>query len=215
MLPANRRNLYRLLHVQPDAPLPVIKAAYRALIALHHPDKGGDHTTATLLNDAYAVLSDPEQRAVYDEQRMPRGPRGAKPQCPVCSVELPARQDALGRCPRCSAPLTAPRAAHAPGRPNDRRGMPRVSKADWAQLQVGWPPQLLEVRLRDLSLDGISLYSGAPLPAGTTVRVTNEAIDVVARVVSCRRMSAVHILHAHLVSAHFTRAKGSFVVAEA
>ena len=54
-MPTNRRNPYRLLHVQPDAPTEVIRAAYRALIAVHHPDAGGDADHAMLLSDAYAL----------------------------------------------------------------------------------------------------------------------------------------------------------------
>ena len=53
---SNRRNYYRLLHVQPDAPPEVIRASYRALMALHHPDVGGDHATAALINEAYIRL---------------------------------------------------------------------------------------------------------------------------------------------------------------
>ena len=61
----NRRNLYRILHVQPDAPEEIIRSSYRTLMTKlrRHPDLGGDHFTATLINEAYAVLSDPEKRA--------------------------------------------------------------------------------------------------------------------------------------------------------
>jgi hypothetical protein len=66
----NRRNYYRLLCVQPDAPPAVIRSSYTALMVKlkRHPDLGGDHETATLLNEAYAVLSDPARRAEYDQQ---------------------------------------------------------------------------------------------------------------------------------------------------
>ncbi len=66
----NRRNHYRLLHVQPEAPLEVIKASYRTLMMRMklHPDLGGDHEMAAALNEAYAVLSDPQRRAEYDRQ---------------------------------------------------------------------------------------------------------------------------------------------------
>lgn len=70
--PVDRRNLYRRLHVQPDAPIEVIRAAYRALIALHHPDAGGDHEQATRLNEAWQVLGDPARRTAYDAKRAAR-----------------------------------------------------------------------------------------------------------------------------------------------
>jgi len=73
----NRRNYYRMLHVQPDAPLDVIKASYRALMMKMrlHPDLGGDHETATLINTAYAVLTDPTRRQQYDQILRERDPR--------------------------------------------------------------------------------------------------------------------------------------------
>jgi hypothetical protein len=64
----NRRNYYRVLHVQPDAPQAVLKSSYRALMLsmASHPDRGGDHWNAALINEAYAVLSDSTRRAEYD-----------------------------------------------------------------------------------------------------------------------------------------------------
>ena len=71
----NHRNYYRLLHVQPDAPLEVIKASYRALMRSlkHHPDLGGDQWDAALINEAYEVLSVPEKRKTYDRERRSLG----------------------------------------------------------------------------------------------------------------------------------------------
>ncbi len=71
----NHRNYYRLLHVQPDAPLEVIKASYRALMRSlkHHPDLGGDQWDAALINEAYEVLSAPEKRKTYDRERRSLG----------------------------------------------------------------------------------------------------------------------------------------------
>ena len=66
----NKRNYYRILHVQPDAPLALIQAAYRTLMQKlrQHPDLGGDEWNATILNQAYAVLSDEQERRIYDAQ---------------------------------------------------------------------------------------------------------------------------------------------------
>lgn len=65
---------YRTLGVLDDAEDIVIKAAYRALAQRYHPDRwAGDAAEATRrmgsLNEAYAVLSDPEKRRAYDAQR--------------------------------------------------------------------------------------------------------------------------------------------------
>jgi hypothetical protein len=65
----NRRNYYRILHVQPDAPAEVIRTSYRTLMQTlkMHPDLGGEHWTAALLNEAFATLMNPEKRASYDK----------------------------------------------------------------------------------------------------------------------------------------------------
>ncbi len=75
---------YKLLHVQPDAPGPVIKASYRAMMQKlkHHPDKGGDVEFAQLLNDASKTLCNPDTRAQYDALRkeMRESQSAAQPQ---------------------------------------------------------------------------------------------------------------------------------------
>ncbi len=66
----NRRNFYRILQVQPDASLEIIKNNYRTL--LHklrlHPDLGGENLTASYINLAYATLRNSSKRAAYDRQ---------------------------------------------------------------------------------------------------------------------------------------------------
>ncbi len=62
--------LYDTLEVCPWASASVIKAAYRCLAQHHHPDKnpGSDSADERLakINDAYAILSEPGKRQVYD-----------------------------------------------------------------------------------------------------------------------------------------------------
>lgn len=89
--------------------------------------------------------------------------------------------------------------------------MPRVSKADWARLHTDWRSDGLDVRMRDLSLDGISVFCGSAIPVNRRIRVTGATFDVVAEVVSCRRANNVYTLHARLVTAHFARHAGGFV----
>jgi len=66
----NRRNYYRILQVQPDAPLEIIRASYRAMMRdlMQHPDFGGDHWNASIINEAYETLSDSVKRAEYDKK---------------------------------------------------------------------------------------------------------------------------------------------------
>ena len=125
----NRRNYYRILHVQPDAPTPVIKASFRAMMSKMrlHPDLGGDTAEAQLINEAYAALSDPSRRRRYDLTRQPvrRSARTDAPQasaiaagagttasreydnpaiCAFCSAPAPSMIKPKSRCPRCESP---------------------------------------------------------------------------------------------------------------
>ena len=64
------RTHYDNLKVARNAPDIVIKAAHKALLQHHHPDKAVDKATAEritrILNDAREVLLDPERRKEHD-----------------------------------------------------------------------------------------------------------------------------------------------------
>ncbi len=67
---ADPRGYYRILQVAPSASQEAIKQAYRAMAKALHPDLNrGQDTTAAFqaVNEAYSVLSDPSQRAAYDQ----------------------------------------------------------------------------------------------------------------------------------------------------
>jgi len=63
------KDYYAALGVAKDATQAEIKKAYRKLARDLHPDKGGDETRFKEVSEAYAVLSDEQKRAEYDEQR--------------------------------------------------------------------------------------------------------------------------------------------------
>jgi curved DNA-binding protein CbpA len=65
-------SLYELLGVPPHADTEAIHRAYRAAARRLHPDTmddgaAGDDEAMRALNDAWAILRDPELRAEYDE----------------------------------------------------------------------------------------------------------------------------------------------------
>jgi molecular chaperone DnaJ len=70
MAGANARDHYEVLGVDRDASADEIKAAFRKLAILHHPDRNPDDPQAALrfkeINGSYQVLSDPQRRAMYD-----------------------------------------------------------------------------------------------------------------------------------------------------
>lgn len=64
------RDYYEVLGVARDADGPTIKSAYRKLALQFHPDQNPGDASAEekfkQINEAYAVLSDPQKRAAYD-----------------------------------------------------------------------------------------------------------------------------------------------------
>ncbi|KAG8377710.1 hypothetical protein BUALT_Bualt08G0061100 [Buddleja alternifolia] len=68
--PITEFNLYELLGVEASSDRAEIKEAYRALQKRCHPDIAGPpgHDMAIVLNEAYALLSDPNSRMAYDKE---------------------------------------------------------------------------------------------------------------------------------------------------
>lgn len=62
-------NPYRTLQVDPCASTAVIRAAYRELARVFHPDVGGDPGEMKRINAAWAILGDPKRRAAFDSAR--------------------------------------------------------------------------------------------------------------------------------------------------
>ncbi|AIQ96301.1 J domain-containing protein [Prochlorococcus sp. MIT 0801] len=51
-----RNDPYQILKVHPSAKLEEIKKAYRKLVKIHHPDKGGDSAVMLEINSAWEIL---------------------------------------------------------------------------------------------------------------------------------------------------------------
>lgn len=214
----NRRNYYRLLCVQPDAPLAVIRSSYAALMLKlkQHPDLGGDHETAALLNEAYAVLSSPARRAEYDrglqglqsKASLGRGPferaSGAatgratsEPHAPVhvadghcrfCHAAHPGSPLPGERCAHCDSPLLSPMHVDGPG--GDKRALPRFAHGGDIRLVTQQSAKHSRATIQDLSPLGMCVLAPEPLPVDQVVKVDGILLSAVARVVSCRRESA-------------------------
>ena len=225
----NRRNYFRILFVQPDAPPEIVKASYRTLMGplKLHPDLGGDHENASLINEAYQVLSDPVRREAYvrtyraawtrapgSEHEPAWDPAAWKSQrrCPFCRANLPRSIDPDSRCERCFCSLADP-VKQSTGRREliGRRSAPRVSKRDPAILYPNWRAHPIAVRLRDVSLSGISLYAGIAPEVGQPIRIVGALLDAVALVVSTRRHQREWLINARLLTVRFTQKAGVFV----
>ena len=52
-----KTDAYRTLYLLPEAPPELVKAAYRALAQIYHPDHGGDTEAMQRINEAYRMLA--------------------------------------------------------------------------------------------------------------------------------------------------------------
>ena len=228
----HRRNHYRVLHVQPDAPLEVIRSSYRTLLGRlrQHPDLGGTHAQAVLINQAWEVLGDAQRRAAYDASLAaeadtpPPEPRlslvaGAHPPvkaCPLCAHPVARSDRPDSRCPHCQSPLAQlPEPTHAGQELFGRRGAVRRHQDHVAQVHLGWPSPALPVRWRDLSLSGLSFYAARPVAVGQRLRLIDSALEGVIEVVHCRAQGRVHTVHARWLSGLLLQTTGVFVSARA
>src|SRR3990172_4020876 len=85
------KDYYRILQVEPRAGTRTIKAAYRRLSKVYHPDAASDlRSTLQMqeINEAYEVLSSPVRRLRYDYARSAAYSR-ATPQSPPAARRQP------------------------------------------------------------------------------------------------------------------------------
>lgn len=63
-------NYYQILHLADFAEIELVKAAYRAITKLYHPDvnKNIDTSVIVKINLAYEILGDPQKKASYDRE---------------------------------------------------------------------------------------------------------------------------------------------------
>lgn len=54
---SSKATAWTVLHLRDDAPAELVKAAYRVLARIHHPDAGGDPEQMKRINNAYEELT--------------------------------------------------------------------------------------------------------------------------------------------------------------
>ncbi len=223
----NRRNYYRLLQVQPDAPLEIIRASYRALMRelKQHPDLGGSASVASLLNEAYAVLSDPKRRALYDRELFQRYTQrsattdcsGKRPLaafcCPVCKRSTARKPEPGDRCSFCQAPLPSLEAGKA--QTGNRRSIERAQLEKRILYYPEWPGEAREARMINFSQKGMRFLCSEPLAPGAVLKIVNPhftatstVTHVCEKVVSGRRLYSTGVSFAAI---RFEESKGLFL----
>ncbi len=182
----NRRNYYRVLGVQPDAPLALIQSAYR-IMSRTAPEKG------MLLNEAYDVLSDGKRRRQYDRSLAVDGHSNAAPPkppvykpvilryCDFCKTPHSGypRSGDEHTCIECGSPLQRPAPAPAQG----QRQFDRMRLGVQASLYEFWRGPQYACRLEEVTPIGVALSCERALTVGQVIRIGGEGFDAVARVV--------------------------------
>jgi hypothetical protein len=212
---------YRLLHVDPDAPVEIIRSSYRTLMQRlkKHPDLGGDHKQAALINQAYAVLTDPARRAEYDRGRVrpafaARSSRGDR--CPFCSAPQPVSRapEPDDRCATCGSPrYPAESLRHAAA---GERLMERMPREFAVTCYTHWPQSPgHDAVSRDLSLNGMQIAAGFAIEEDRLVKIDSLPCQALARVAWCTAHDGEWLIGLEFVTLSFHRTRGSFVSTEA
>ncbi len=209
----NRRNYYRVLHIQPDAPAAVIRTSYKTIMQKlkAHPDLGGDGEQARFINEAYSVLSDPGKRRGYDRQYRPwnrsdnrnesapgqtsstpkpKPPRSAhgrrRYRCSMCGM-INIFESILMEtcvCRRCRTPLSKNNSGQQHG---CKRQAKRIRQQGNVQLFSQHGNQGIHCSIQDISPQGMRFQSDVPIKKGITIRIECKTINALARVTHCTR----------------------------
>ena len=213
----NRRNYYRILHVQADAPQAIIKTSYRTLMQKlkQHPDLGGDEWNASVLNEAYSVLSNPDKRSSYDREYLKgktghglrsrttsteppppdkgqwKQPPKRQPRnnsiCPFCGTPKPVRLRYGGStdCSRCSSPLQT--VVQLRSATTARRAVQRTPHQAPLAFFTGVNDQSGNPGvISDLSPRGLKFMADKQVQEGTVVKITSGILSATGQVVYCR-----------------------------
>lgn len=234
----NRPDYYRILHVQPDAPTEVIKSSYRTLMQRlkMHPDLGGDHTDAALINEAYGVLSDPYKRATYDRDRVtpqpqaaPAGSAAAAPeaersgshrrrppvsggphQCPFCHEGHGKQVTPNSLCTECGSPLL--RLKNPRANADWLRALQRMPREMPIRYWLSWPQEKPGLgTVTDVSLSGLGFVTSEGLGRDQFVKLESELLQAIGRVAHCRPADGGWQVGVEFFTLRLARTRGAFV----
>ena len=219
----NRRNYYRILQVQPDAPPEIIHASYRAIMRdlKRHPDLGGSTYEAAIVNEAFDTLNDPRRRAEYDQELFLKftrqsQSRAAQPLipviCPVCKRSLSRKPEPGEVCATCRTPLQSQDPPMG-GRKNSR-ALERTKSSEPIDYYSEWPGEAEKGKMIDFSPKGMRFICMERLTPHTVLKISCRLFEASGTVTNvseeacnARRCYAVGIC---FLAVHFTDSRGTF-----
>ena len=190
----NKRNYYRLLQVQPDAPYEIIRASYRTLMKelKSHPDLGGENPHAYLINEAYETLSDSAKRAEYDKKLKIQ---------PIASYfkytnTLKSKIDEKSFYR------------------NYHRSYNRIKKRGILHYSISWQQTDRQAKLLDISPEGIRFLCSEEIKNESTIRLNSPLLKAVVKVVHSQKTllneKIYYSVGAEFLEVRFRSRKGSF-----
>jgi curved DNA-binding protein CbpA len=213
----NRRNYYRVLQVQTDAPQAIIDASYRKLMA--DAALPGD-----LLDEAYGVLGDAAKRMAYDRalSRSAAEPPGDQNnrstpypslvtcRCVFCHAANAQCEygESYDLCTECGSPLFSPPRQFVE---QPRRQLSRTEQFGSLILYTAWPGEQLHANLTDLSPTGLKFETRHPLNEQQTLKIDGEFFCAVGRVTYRQQAMGKTTAGVQFLTIHFNRSKGCFV----
>jgi len=184
----NRRNYYRILQVQPDAPIEIIRASYRTQMRELgiHPDLGGSVFGASVLNEAYETLSNPERRAAYDKTLSlkfidPRQVSSSSRQpaaaalCLFCKKPLPRNPEPGAICAICQTPVQSAQNATSPS--SGKRTLSRTRHSEQIKYYCTWPGQASQGVMVDFSPKGMRFVCEEKLVPKTVLKISSHFFE--------------------------------------
>jgi len=225
----NRRNYYRILQVQPDAPPEIIRASYRTLMRelKQHPDLGGELWNAMMLNEAYTILSDNNRRDEYDRElyetyliktistKSRSGKHPLPVKCPSCQRPLAREAKPGNRCPACIRSGMSDHVVKTSCKYH-RRSVARMRKTGEIEFRSSWSQKSKDAKMLDISPGGIRFVCREKLRPDATISICNSMVRGEAQVVSTHKREEnegklMYIIGAQFLNVAFSETKGSFI----
>jgi hypothetical protein len=219
----NRRNYYRILQVQPDAPSEIIHASYRTIMRelKQHPDLGGDTSDAALLNEAYETLKNPLQRASYDEELFRRFTRQSSVNvkqliapilCPICKRPISRVPEPGELCENCRTPLQSivPR----PQTKTHKRAIERTKSSEIITYYSSWPGKAGQGRMIDFSPNGMRFVCNETLKPQIVLKISSKLFEASGAVTNASEEIAegkkYYAIGICFIAVNFKESRGTF-----
>ncbi len=223
----NRRNYYRILQVQPDAPFEIIHTSYLTLMhkLKQHPDLGGDHWNATVLNEAFQTLKDEEKRAEYDKELFQHYTKSFyskdnEKKQPVTTVICPFCKRALSRADHSDQICVCNKNQFQTEKQDSeregyKRSLNRTQKLEKLQFIRSTSEVIYEAQMVDLSPKGIRFICKAALTLNEIIKIDNSLFRAIAEINSSQKSvknnKVFYSIGAHFHSISFTDQEGTFL----